>query len=138
MTRILWTVQILLALVFLFSGAMKLVLPLDVLAQQTPLPGALVRFIGICETLGAIGLILPAMLRIRPALTPLAATCLAILMACATVLTPPLMGAIGPAALPLALGLLAAFVAYGRSRLAPIQPSARPARPARRAMLQAN
>jgi hypothetical protein len=124
MTRILWIVQALLALVFLFSGAMKLALPLDVLAQQVPLPGALVRFIGLCETLGAVGLILPALLRIRPALTPLAATCLAVLMACATLLTPALVGQIGPAVLPLGLGLLAAFVAYGRSRLAPIEPSA--------------
>jgi hypothetical protein len=132
MTRILWIVQTLLALVFLFSGAMKLALPLDVLAQQVPLPGALVRFIGTCETLGAVGLILPALLRIRPVLTPLAAACLAILMIFATLLTPALMGEIGPAALPLALGLLAAFVAYGRARLAPIEPSTR------RALLQAN
>jgi hypothetical protein len=132
MTRILWIVQALLALVFLFSGALKLALPLEVLAQQVPLPGALVRFIGTCETLGAVGLILPALLRIRPALTPLAATCLAILMACATLLTPALVGQIGSAVLPLGLGLLAAFVAYGRSRLAPIEPSSG------RRLLQAN
>jgi hypothetical protein len=131
-TRILWTVQILLALVFLFSGAMKLLLPLDVLAEQMPLPGALVRCIGVLESLGALGLILPALLRIRPLLTPLAALCLAVLMICATLLTPMLIGELAPALLPLVLALLAAFVAYGRSRLAPIQPSSR------RALAQAN
>jgi hypothetical protein len=46
MTYVLWIVQGLLALVFLFAGGMKLILPPDVLAKQLPLPGLLVRFIG--------------------------------------------------------------------------------------------
>ena len=122
MTYALWIVQALLALVFLFSGGMKLVLPLDVLIQQMPLPGLFIRFIGVAETLGAIGLILPALLRIRPGLTPLAAAGLTIIMTGATLLTPALTdGQIVLAALPLALGSLAAFVAYGRWRQAPIR-----------------
>ena len=121
MTRALWIVQVLLALVFLFSGSFKLVLPIETLQQQLPLPGAFIRFIGTVETLGAIGLILPSLLRIRPTLTPLAAAGLVIVMTGATLLTPIFMdGDLLPALLPLTLGLLAAFVAYGRWRVAPI------------------
>jgi uncharacterized membrane protein YphA (DoxX/SURF4 family) len=120
-TYVLWTVQALLALVFLLSGGMKLALPLDVLAEQMPLPGLFARFLGVAETLGAIGLILPTLLRIRPGLTPLAAAGLTIIMAGATLLTPSLTGGeLVLALLPLVLGILAAFVAYGRWRLAPI------------------
>lgn len=122
MTYVLWTVQALLALVFLLSGGMKLALPLDVLAEQMPLPGLFARFLGVAETLGAIGLILPTLLRIRPGLTPLAAAGLTIIMAGATLLTPSLTGGeLVLALLPLVLGILAAFVAYGRWRLAPIR-----------------
>ena len=133
MTYALWIVQALLALVFLLSGGMKLVLPLDVLTEQMPgLPGLFIRFIGAAETLGAIGLILPSLLRIRPGLTPLAAAGLTIIMTGATLLTPALTdGQIVLAALPLALGILAAFVAYGRWPRAPIRSQrARDRRPA--------
>ena len=87
MAYALWMVQGLLALIFLFAGGMKLILPLDELTEQMPLPGLFVRFIGVAEVLGAIGLILPGLLRIRPGLTPLAAAGLVIIMIGATVLT---------------------------------------------------
>ncbi|MGH8527818.1 MAG: DoxX family protein [Gammaproteobacteria bacterium] len=123
MTYVLWIIQALLALLFLFSGGTKLVLPLEVLASmgspnQIPLPGLFVRFIGVCEVLGAIGLILPWLLGIRPGLTPLAAAGLVIIMIGATVLT-LVGGEVAPALIPLVVGLLSAFVAYGRWRLAP-------------------
>ena len=118
MTYALWIVQGLLALIFLFAGGMKLVLPLDVLTEQMPLPGLFVRFIGVAEVLGAIGLILPGLLRIRPGLTPLAAAGLVIIMIGATVLTLA-GGDVALALIPLVVGLLSAFVAYGRWRLAP-------------------
>ena len=128
MTYALWIVQGLLALIFLFTGGTKLILPLEVLTEQTPLPGPFVRFLGVAEVLGAIGLILPGLLRIRPGLTPLAAAGLVIIMIGATVLT--LAGVVPGggvlALIPLVVGLLSAFVAYGRWRLAPYPRSPHP------------
>jgi len=118
MTYALWVVQGLLVLIFLFAGGVKLVLPLEVLTKQMPLPGPFVRFIGVAEVLGAIGLLLPGLLRIRPGLTPLAAAGLVIIMIGATTLT-LVGGDLAPALIPLVVGLLSAFVAYGRWRLAP-------------------
>lgn len=113
MNYVLWTVQALLAALFLFAGGMKLVMPLEKLAGPVPLPGLFIRFIGVAEVLGAIGLILPWLLRIRPGLTPLAAAGLVIIMIGAV--TVVLAGGdVAPALIPLAVGLLAAFVAYGR------------------------
>ena len=123
MTYALWIVQGLLALLFLFTGGIKLVLPLEVLTEQTPLPGWFVRFLGAAEVLGATGLILPGLLGIRPVLTPLAASGLVIIMIGATVLTLAGFvpgGGVAPVLIPLAVGLLSALVAYGRWRLAPL------------------
>jgi hypothetical protein len=83
-----------------------------------PLPGLFVRFIAVCEVLGAIGLILPWLLRIRPGLTPLAAAGLVIIMIGATVYTLA-AGDVASALMPLVVGILAVFVAYGRWRLTP-------------------
>ena len=78
--RTLWIVQGLLALIYLFTGGMKLVLPIEDLLKQMPLPlpGLFLRFIGVCEVLGAIGLILPGLLGIREGVTPVAAAALVI------------------------------------------------------------
>src|SRR4026207_1069820 len=84
MNRALWIVQGLLAALFLFAGVVKLVLPAEQLMGSVPMPVLFIRFIGVVEVLGAIGLILPALLRIRPGLTPLAAAGLAIVMIGAT------------------------------------------------------
>ena len=113
----LWVVQGLLAALFLFAGGMKLVLPIEALAGPMPLPGPFLRFIGVAEVLGAVGLILPWLLRIRPSLTPLAATGLVIIMIGATAIT-ALGGPVAPALVPCVVGALAATVAYGRWRLA--------------------
>ena len=123
MTYALWIVQVLLALLFLFAGGTKLVLPIEVLKSmgspnQIPLPALFLRFIGVCEVLGALGLILPGLLRIRPGLTPVAAAGLVIIMIGATVLTIAGEG-VAPALVPLVVGILAALVAYGRWRMAP-------------------
>jgi hypothetical protein len=125
LTYALWIVQGLLALLFLFVGGMKLVLPLEQLTGPVPLPGLFMRFIGVAEVLGAIGLILPGLLRIRPGLTPLAAAGLVIIMIGAIGLT-LVGGEVVLALIPLMVGLLLAFVAYGRWRLVPHRGSSHP------------
>lgn len=111
----LWIIQVLLALLFLFAGSMKLIMPIEIMLSlmPVPLPGLFLRFIGTAEVTGAIGLILPGLLRIRPGLTPLAAACLVIIMIGATVVT-LLGGEIAAALFPLVVVLLCAAVAYGR------------------------
>ena len=111
---VLWIVQGLLAALFLFAGGMKLVLPIEAMAGPVALPGPFLRFIGVAEVLGAVGLILPGLLRIQRQLTPIAAAGLVIIMIGATVVT-ALPGPLAPALVPLVVGLLAALVVYGRS-----------------------
>ena len=119
---VLWSIQGLLALVYVMTGSMKVFPPDDVLAAQSPLPILLVRFIGLCELAGACGLILPGLLRIQPRLTPIAASCLTVLMIFATILTPILVSPdVVMASIPASVGVLAACVAYGRFRLAPLR-----------------
>jgi hypothetical protein len=126
MTYVLWIVQGLLALLFLFAGGMKLVLPLEALQGPVALPGLFVRCIGVAEVLGALGLIFPGLLRIRPGLTPLAAAGLVLIMIGATVVTVA-GGQLAPALIPVVVGLLAAFVAFGRWRLVPLRGPSRAA-----------
>ena len=128
----LWIVQGLLAALFLVAGGAKLILPLDQMAGPVALPGWFLRFLGVAEVLGAFGLILPGLLRIRPGLTPLAAAGLVIIMMGATVVT-FVGGMVAVALMNVVVALLAAFVAYGRWRLAPYRDSSRPSvlRPAR-------
>ena len=120
----LWIVQGLLAALFLFAGGAKLVLPLDQMAGPVALPGWFLRFLGMAEVLGALGLILPGLLRIRSGLTPLAAAGLVIIMIGATVVT-LVGGMVAVAMMNVVVGLLAAFVAYGRWRLSPYRDSSR-------------
>jgi uncharacterized membrane protein YphA (DoxX/SURF4 family) len=121
MNILLWIIQILLALLFIFSGSMKFVMSVQQMNEQAPvvLPGLFLHFIGVCEILGGFGLILPVLLRIKPGLTPLAAAGLAIITAGATVIT--LMGPMkGLALVPFVTCVLCIFVAYGRWNLKPI------------------
>ena len=120
---ILWTVQVLLALLFLFAGGMKLVASPEMLKGPIDLPVLFIRFIGVCEFAGGLGLILPGLLRIRTGLTPLAAAGLVIIMTGATATT--LIGGMGAGAVvPAVVGILAAGVAYGRRRV-PLRTSPR-------------
>lgn len=114
MNRALWIVQALLAALFLFAGTMKLVLPLEAMTKQMPLPGWFLRFTGTAEVLGALGLILPGVLQIAEGLTPLAAAGLSVVMIGATVLTLAIGGGLS-ALVPATVGLLAVFVVYGRA-----------------------
>jgi hypothetical protein len=118
----LWIVQVLLAIVFLFTGGSKMAMSREALTAQSHLPGSFMKFIGVCEILGALGLILPGLLHVRPRLTLLAAACLVVIMIGAIVSTAILFPVALP--LPVIVGLLTAFVAYGRWRLAPLDGSA--------------
>ena len=120
MNILLWIIQAFLALLFIFSGSMKFVMTVDEMNRQAPvvLPGLFLHFIGVCEFLGGLGLILPTLLRIKPWLTPLAAVGLAIITLGATVIT--MKGSIAMSIVPLVTCLLSIFVAYGRWRVAPI------------------
>jgi uncharacterized membrane protein YphA (DoxX/SURF4 family) len=134
MTYALWIVQALLAALFLFAGGMKLVMPIEEMTKQMPqipMPGWFLRFIGACEVLGALGLILPGLLRIRPGLTSLAAAGLVIIMIGAVAIT-LVAGDVMAALMSAVVGLFAACVAYGRWRLAPHRGTRTPApQPAR-------
>jgi len=122
MNIVLWIIQILLALLFVFSGLTKL---LPILTMPPPPPGVwmppmwFLKFIGLCELLGGLGLVLPGLLRRQQYLTVLAAIGLLIIMIGAVAVTRT-MG-IGAAVLPLITGILCAFVAYGRSKLSPLR-----------------
>jgi hypothetical protein len=116
MNVVLWIIQILLALLFLFAGVTKL---LPIIPLPPPPPDAWIppmwflKFIGVCEVLGALGLVLPGLLRRQQYLTVLAAIGLTIIMIGAVVVTVMTMG-VAPALTPLVVGLLCVFVAYGR------------------------
>jgi DoxX-like protein len=115
---VLWIVQGLLAAMFLLAGGSKLIMSTAQMTAPGPvqLPVPFVRFIGVCEVLGAIGMILPGLTNIRPALTPMAAAGLVIIMIGATVIN--FMNSMAAVAIiTIVLGLLAASVAYGRSAL---------------------
>jgi uncharacterized membrane protein YphA (DoxX/SURF4 family) len=124
MNILLWIIQILLALTFLFSGGLKLVLPTSVLQSMGPpsqivLSGLFLKFIGVCEVLGGLGLILPGVFRRERYLTPVAATGLVIIMIGAVTITTIGLG-FAMAITPLITGLLCAFVAFGRWKLRPL------------------
>jgi uncharacterized membrane protein YphA (DoxX/SURF4 family) len=122
---ILWSLQGLLALLFLFAGGIKLITPPDVLMSMGPpnqvrLPGLFLQFIGVAEVLGGLALILPGLLRIRTFLTPLAAAGFVIIMIGATAITLA-SGEVGGAAVPFLVGILASVVAYTRWRVVPLR-----------------
>ena len=122
----LWAAQLLLFLAFAASGSMKLALPIAELARQAEwaadVPVALVRFIGVAELAGALGVVLPAATRIRPGLVPLAAAGLATVMSLAIVFHAVRGDDAFAFVFPPVFGALAAFVAWGRSRRVPIAP----------------
>jgi len=114
MNILLWIVQILLALLFLFAGTSKFLIPAEEMAKNMPsyMSIGFVYFIGVCEILGGIGLVVPWATKIKPWLTPLAATCLLIIMIGATVVSVP--QGLGAAMFPAVTGVLCAFVALRR------------------------
>ena len=123
MNILLWIIQILLGILFLFAGGTKFYYTIQQMRDMGPpyqilFPSWFIHFIGVCEILGGLGLVLPGLLRIRPYLTVLAAIGLTIIMIGAVVVTAMSVG-IGPAIPTVIIGLLCAFVAYGRTKLRP-------------------
>ena len=118
MNILLWITQIVLALLFLFAGGTKLALSSETLASmgspnQVVLPVWFIKFIGVAEVVGALGLILPGLFRRQQHLTSLAAVGLMIIMIGAVVTT--VMGdGVKMAITPAIVGLLCALVAYSR------------------------
>jgi hypothetical protein len=124
--RLLWTAQVLLAVLFLVAGVMKLVMPIEKMQGPVSLPLSFIRFIGVAETVGALGLILPGLLNIRTELTALAASGLVIIMIGASAVTIIWIGIAG-ALFPFIVGLVSATVAYRRWQVLPRRtPSRKP------------
>ena len=123
----LWIAQVLLAGMFLMSGFMKVAQPIEELAKMLPwasqVPAGLVRFIGISEVLGGLGLILPALLRIKPILTAWAAVGLATVMVFAAIFHAS-RGESSAIGMNVILALIAILIAWGRFKKAPIRPKA--------------
>jgi putative oxidoreductase len=119
----LWVVQILLTALFLMTGAMKAFMPLHEVAKTMrwvpDVPVGLVRFIGLAELAGALGLILPSATKIQPKLTPLAAVGLGVVVLLGAILHFTRgEGALTP--LNFILAAMAAFVAWGMTQKSPI------------------
>ena len=119
----LWIAQVFLAGMFIMSGFMKISQPIEQLSQMLPwasqIPSGLVRFIGVSEVLGGLGLILPALLRIKPHLTAWAALGLATVMLFAAIFHAS-RGEFSAIGMNVILSLVALFIAWGRTKKAPI------------------
>ena len=120
MNLALWIVAGLLAVVYLFSGGGKLIMPKEKIAALTPsarwvedFSAGSVKAIGALEILAAVGLVLPAALDIASVLVPLAALGLVLIMVGA-VITRIRRHEAKPMVADLAYLALAGFVAWGR------------------------
>jgi hypothetical protein len=110
---LLWVAQTLLAALFIFAGVMKFVMPVAAM-QQGPVvfSGSFLHFIGICELLGGLGLVLPGIFRVHQYLVPLAAAGLVVIMIGATVTSA--VASVAGAAVPFVVGLIAFAICRGR------------------------
>jgi putative oxidoreductase len=119
----LWIAQVVLGGMFIMAGIMKASQPITDLSKSVPwtadVPLAMVRFIGVCELLGGIGLILPGLLRIKALLVPIAAIGIVLIMVFAMVYH---IANRESNVIPvnIVLGLVAAFIAWGRLKKVPI------------------
>ncbi len=122
MNTLLWILQALAALVYGASGVMKVFL-FDKVSSDVPSFGALPRqawmVLGILELVCTVGLIVPAAFLWRPELTVIAATVLAI-ESLVFIWVHVKYGEIPPIIMSVVLGLLMAFLAYGRMVLKPL------------------
>lgn len=119
----LWLAQVVLAIVLGWAASMKLFQPIEKLSAMWPwtgqIPVLLVKLSGIVDLIGAIGLILPALVRIKPQLTPIAALGIIVLMVCASIFHIA-RGEASGIGVNIVFALIAAFIAWGRLTKAPI------------------
>lgn len=122
MNKVLWTLQVLLAAVFLAHGLMLIAPPAEMVEMINAQLGVGFRiFLGVAEVLAAIGLIAPGVTRILPWLTQLAAAGVVIVMVSATVLH-LVRAEYSSALITTILLAMATFVAYQRWKIRPILP----------------
>lgn len=118
MNTLLWVLAALLAVAFLGAGMMKIVTPREKLVEKMSWAAhasdGQVKALGVVEVLGAIGVVLPAIVDIAPILVPIAATGLAVTMAGAVVVHVKEKEPIASAVPAIVLGLIAVVVAWGR------------------------
>jgi putative oxidoreductase len=121
---VLWIAQLVLAAMFLMAGFTKVATPFDQLALRmswaSQVPAEQIRFIGLTEIAGALGLLLPSAFRIKPDLTILAAICLGLVMVGAVVFHIS-RGEFPAVPMNIVLIAIAVFIAWGRSKKAAIQ-----------------
>lgn len=125
MEIVVWIVQILLAVAFVMAGVMKVTQPIPKLEERMAWVKSinrrsLVRVIGVLELLGGLGIILPAITGVVPQLSVLAAGGLVLTMIGALVLHIIRKDSFAHYLPSLVLGLLAAFVLYGRLVAVPL------------------
>ena len=120
---LLWIAQVLLSITLIWAAFVKLTQPIEQLKTLWPWTGevspALVRFTGVIDLLGALGVILPALFRFKTILVPLAAIGIVLLMISAGIFH-IYRGEASQIGFNMVFGLIAMFVAYGRLKLAPI------------------
>jgi hypothetical protein len=113
----LWVVQVLVAVTLLWAAVVKLFQPVEKVAAMWPwageVPVAVLRFTGVVDLLGGVGLILPSLLCVWPRLTPIAAAGVGVLMVCASVFH-VVRGEGDQIGFNIVFGVLAGFVAWGR------------------------
>ncbi len=117
---LLWILQGLLSVLFLFAGVAKLAMPVEALTSLTGLPGLFMKFIAVAEMAGGLGLVLPHLLHLRHSLIPLAAAGLVPIMIGAVLMTIAKQG-VAPATFPLVIGLLLTLVIRYRRQHSTIQ-----------------
>ena len=121
----LWIAQGLLAIMFIMAGSMKASQPIEALSESLPwvtsIPSGLVRFIGISELLGGLGLLIPSIFRFKPFLTVWAALGLAVVMVLAGGYHAS-RGEFSSIGMNVVLLAIFLFIAWGRSKKAPISP----------------
>ena len=119
----LWITQTLLAVMFCAAGCMKIATPIPELSKAMPwtgqLPELFVRTMGVVDLAGGLGVLLPALARIKPKLTVIAALCCVILQVCAAIFHFT-RGEVAMLPLNFVLLALSLFVLWGRSKGVPI------------------